>query len=106
MTNQSDPLYADTPKDQAVTKWRKKPVVVEAMQYTAETCRALCEWADARHDDADVHGDSCGCEPLEMSNGPDVYPNDYVVKEGRAFRVYTPPQFLATYEPADSGASE
>ena len=79
-------------------KYRKKPIVVEAMQYTAESCRAIHEWIGMFHE-----GDGYLCSTgflIETLEGQlEVKVGDWVIKgvEGE-FYPCKPDIFEKTYE--------
>jgi hypothetical protein len=84
-----------------VQRFRKKPVVIEAMQYTAESCRRICEWAGLEHG---AYNESCGVFPLIIPTleGPhNANPGDWIIKGVKGeFYPCKPDIFEATYEPA------
>lgn len=61
--------------------YRKKPVLVEAMQYRADTCEMLCRWLGLPHH---VYpGVACGVGqfPIETPEGRMVAnPGDWIVR--------------------------
>jgi hypothetical protein len=92
------PATPDRPK-----RFRKRPVVIEAMQYHAGTCALIHAWAGLR----EVGGhapDCCGIEPIVIPTlEGDHYasPGDWIIK-GIKGELYPckPDIFEATYEPA------
>jgi hypothetical protein len=90
-------------------RWRKKPVVIEAMQWDGliESIRAICEWANVPGEDpnvdyctvADVVVEDVLCHTLE---GPlNVSPDDWIIKGVQGeFYPCKPDIFAATYEAA------
>lgn len=84
-------------------KYRKKPVVIEAMHYTVENCRALHEWAGWEHSD---HDEDCEngivVETLEGTMRADL--GDWIIRGVKGeFYPCKPDVFEATYEPVELG---
>jgi hypothetical protein len=79
-------------------QYRKRPVIIEAMQYTVESCRALHDWIGYEHAD---HSEDCdmgiNIDTLEGMMTVDV--GAWVIK-GVAGEFYPcrPDIFEATYE--------
>lgn len=84
------------------TKWRKKPVVIEAMQYTKESCRAVCVWAGIEHHENKHY--ACGNRPLIIPTlEGDHFANegDWIIRGIKGeFYPCKPDIFEATYERA------
>lgn len=85
------PVIPDTPsgadetrdREQAegVRRFRKKPVVIEAMQYGPATCEALHRWLGYEHRPA--RGEPCGKGEFllgTLEGGMTVRPGDYVIR--------------------------
>lgn len=80
-------------------KFRKKPVVIEAMQYTAATCRWIAAWVGNGHDNK---SDDCGVAPVFINTREGMMqasPGDWIIK-GVAGEFYPckPDIFAATYD--------
>ena len=90
--------YYDT--DHAAQKFRKKPVVIEAMQYGPQTCAAICAWLGYPHIIYD--GEPCGVGELliQTLEGEMVArPGDWIIRGIRGeFYPCKPDIFEATYE--------
>lgn len=85
-------------------KFRKKPVVIEAYRYTADSCLDICAWASIEHEGG-FEPQTCGVDMLviETLEGPmRADPGDWIIR-GVAGEFYPckPDVFVATYEPAD-----
>jgi hypothetical protein len=82
-------------------KFRKKPVVIEAMQYDGRNATAIGEWAEAAEWGDDFLGESLYIQTLEgkmhASKG------DWIIRgiQGE-FYPCKPDIFAATYEPVAS----
>lgn len=92
-------------------RWRKKPVVIEAVQWTSEAqAHEIAEWiGEAGEYDPDFFGgyglqaEDWGCLEIETLEGTmTVAPYDYVIR-GVAGEFYPckPDIFAHTYEPAE-----
>lgn len=82
-------------------RYRRKPEEVEAIQYTAETCKeihAMLGWSHPEQTD-----DPCGTVALHVPNaiGWDfLEPGDYLVKlRGGVFDILNPSEFERKFEP-------
>lgn len=87
-----------------VRKFRKRPVVIEAMHYTVESCRDLNDWMDLEHFDHDYDCHTgIAIDTLEGQMMASV--GDWIIKgvEGE-FYPCKPNIFEATYEPVENGA--
>jgi hypothetical protein len=77
--------------------FRLKPI--EAMQYTAETCRALHRWIGVEHNDEGV----CGVDIVVVfeANGEESWaePGDWVTKSDRGRAACSRVFFEKYYEP-------
>ena len=89
---------------ESTARYRKKPVVIEAMQYTPETREAVIKWCGARH--LFMDDDGCLQEWAYLGIGTlegemRAAPGDWIIK-GVAGEFYPckPEIFEATYEPA------
>lgn len=80
--------------------FKKKPVQIEAMQYTAESCRDLCQWAGIPHG---PNNDDCGVASLfiqTLEGEMEARPGDWVIRGVKGeFYPCKPDIFAATYEP-------
>jgi len=85
-------------------KFRKKPVVIEAMQLKRESCPKVCEWADLPH--SPNLTDRCGELPIyinTLEGEMRADPGDWVIRGVNGeFYPCKPDIFEETYEPADS----
>jgi hypothetical protein len=87
-------------------RFRKKPVVIEARQYTAESCRDICRWADLDAPGEGGHEEGiCGVEPLAINTLEgmmEAQPGDWIIRGIRGeFYPCKPDVFAATYEPVE-----
>lgn len=86
-------------------RFRRKPTVVEAIQYGPSTCEETHRWLGYEHT---VRGDLCGVEEIivQTIHGEEaiVRPGDYIVAEPEPGRFYPvkPEIFADTYEPVES----
>jgi hypothetical protein len=82
-------------------KFRKKPVVIEAIQYTKESCRAICQWTGTEHFD----NNDCGMASLfidTLEGQMEAQPGDWIIKGVKGeFYPCKPDIFALTYEPAE-----
>lgn len=80
-------------------KYRKKPVVIEAMQYDGKNALAILEWAKWGEVNEDVLG---GLEIPAPEGTTTAKPGDWVIR-GIDGNFYACPSatFDATYEPAE-----
>jgi len=78
-------------------KFRKKPVVIEAVQYRRETARAVLEFMGAESDGRPFD------ETIETLEGTlHVSPGDWIIKGVKGeFYPCKPDIFEATYEPVE-----
>ena len=102
-----------------VTRWRKKPVVIEAMQFdgSPESGAAICEWANGLGAQAEYHpflADHFKGDPKVYVAHPDPYMRivtlegtmvasraDWIIKGVQGeFYPCKPQIFAETYEPA------
>lgn len=94
-----------------MTRFRKKPVEVEAVQWTGENREeleasqaAIVTWSRGR-----IVGMFDISPYLRVPHHEETEradPGDWIVKEGDVFGVYSPLIFEATYEPAGQGVEE
>ena len=88
-----------------MAKYRKKPVVIDAWQYTPDSCADLCRMLGVPHRDSD---EPCGTGPLPIQTLEGTMlasPGDYVIRGVKGeFYPCKPDIFVATYEPADGEA--
>ena len=96
--------HASTPRPirSPVMKFRKKPVVVEAMQFTPETAQAVADWCGHR-----AYGGATKEGPYIPIRTPEgemlALPGDWVIKGVHGeFYPRKPDIFEATYEPVPS----
>lgn len=98
-------------------KFRKKPVVIEAMQLTSDNVRDVQAWCNTNGTNVTVQWHPLGSTPeagregwlvLTTIHGDEAIarPGDWVVPEPVAGRFYPvkPDIFEATYEPVDGAA--
>jgi hypothetical protein len=92
-------------------KFRKKPVVIEAMQWngSAESIRQICQWANARFED-EPNVDYVSCHDGTVSDvlvhtlegEMQVSPGDWIIKGVKGeFYPCKPDIFEQTYERVD-----
>ncbi|WP_064442283.1 hypothetical protein [Hoyosella altamirensis] len=96
----------------APKKYRKKPVVIEAMQWDGSRASivAICGWAnDPAEDEATVEFNYCGADDVHdvtistLEGYLHVSPGDYVIRGVQGeFYPCKPDIFAATYEEADA----
>ena len=86
-----------------IKRYRKRPVVIEAMQYGPATCADICAWMGIPHN---VYEDEpCGMgqfliETLEGTMAAN--PGDFIIKGVKGeFYPCKPDIFAATYEGAE-----
>ena len=88
-----------------VSKFRKKPVVVEAMQHTSETREEIIAWSGAGHVGIDEDGAEYELANLRISTLEGVMRcdlGDWIIKGVKGeFYPCKPDIFAATYEPAE-----
>lgn len=78
-------------------KYRKKPVVVEAMQYTGRNTRDILLWSGMDSITEDLMG---GIEIATLEGTMTASIGDYVIRGVRGeFYPCKPDIFVATYEP-------
>ena len=88
-----------------ITKYRKKPVEIEACQYGPATCAEICAWMGIEH--RAHEGEPCGVgqfliETLEGTMAAN--PGDFIIKGvSGEFYPCKPDIFVATYEPSTEG---
>ncbi len=85
-------------------KFRKKPVVIEAVQYGPATCAEICAWMGRPHNAAE--GEPCGVGqfPIQTLEGTMLAnPGDWIIKGVKGeFYPCKPDIFAATYEPVEA----
>ena len=83
-------------------KFRKKPVVIEAMQYTPESCLAIHEWMEIEHFSGGA-GNPCEWMAIETLEGTmEAHVGDWIIKGVKGeFYPCKPDIFAATYEPVE-----
>ena len=82
-----------------MNKYRKKPVIIEAVQYLpGKTCQEIAEWMNVEHSEEDCWDDSeWGIETLEGLMW--ARPEDWIIKGIKGeFYPCKPDIFEATYE--------
>ena len=88
-----------------MAKYRKKPIVIEAVQYTPESCVAICAWIGVAHE-IGFDRDICGVDVLSIPTPEGVMeasPGDYIVRGVKGeFYPVKPDIFAATYEPVEA----
>ena len=83
--------------------FRKKPLVIEARQYTSDpqSCLDICQWAEIEHS-AQPDEACCGIEPIEIptpEGDMTCQVGDWVIKGVKGeFYPCKPDIFDATYE--------
>ena len=88
-----------------MAKYRKKPVVIDAMQYTEDSREQIIEWCDPRHHSMDEEG--CLFETshlfIKTLEGEMMAKlGDWIIQGIRGeFYPCKPDIFEATYEPVD-----
>lgn len=86
-----------------MNQYRKKPVVVEAIQYTALTCREIHAWMGRDHGPYDDRDDPCGRGVIQietLEGTMTANPGDWIIKGVRGeFYPCKPDIFDFTYEP-------
>jgi hypothetical protein len=81
-------------------RFRKKPVVIEARQYTGQNGTELLRWIGGTELGEDLLGDYVEIVTLEGTMRADK--NDWIIKGVKGeFYPCKPDIFEATYEPAD-----
>ena len=83
--------------------FRKRPVVVEARQFSAESCADICQWMGIEHNDVG----RCGLDtPLiihTLEGELFAQVGDWIIKGTQGeFYPCKPDIFAATYEPAEA----
>lgn len=80
-------------------KYRKKPVMVEAIRYTVESCRELHEWMDLDHEPHNLDCEN-GIFIDTLEGQMEAQLGDWIIR-GVAGEFYPckPEIFEATYEP-------
>ena len=85
-------------------KFRKRPVVIEAIQYGPATCAAICEWLGVPHNVYD--GEPCGVGEFiipTLEGDMRASPGDWIIRGVQGeFYPCKPDIFAATYEPEDA----
>ena len=88
-----------------VKKYRKKPVVIEALQYQEGNVAEVVKWMSANYGSYFfTHSFEQGSFAIETLEGNmTVVPNDYIIKgmQGEFFPC-KPDIFALTYEPVDA----
>ncbi len=92
-----------------VKRYRKKPVVIEAMQLVEGNWREVCEWVNAHAEQVDPprptaylpSGPECDICIVTLEGDHRAVPGDYIIR-GVAGEFYPckPDIFAATYEEA------
>lgn len=90
---------------QPAAKFRKKPVVIEAMPYdgTRESAKAIMAWSDQYDDEPVIFMDSLISLKVRTLEGDmTALPGDWIIKGVKnEFYPCKGDIFAATYEPAD-----
>ena len=77
-------------------KFRKRPIAVEAMRYTAETCRAIHEWIGLEHGE---DSSPCGVLGIDIPGAwSEAEPGDWVLRGAEGFYSCAPSIFAKLYE--------
>lgn len=80
-------------------KYRKKPVVIEAIQYTVESCRQIHEWMGLDHEPHDLNCDS-GIFIDTLEGQMEAQIGDWIIRGVKGeFYPCKPDVFEETYEP-------
>jgi hypothetical protein len=83
-----------------VSRYRKKPVVIEAVQFTGDNALAIVKWMGARYVSTGVDGDRLIIPTLEGDMTASL--GDWVIKGVQGeFYPCKPSIFEATYEPVE-----
>ena len=88
-------------------RFRKKPVVIEAMLYTVGACRAIHDWIEVEHEDTDGMDDadveelcSAGIEIVTLEGAMIAEVGDWIIRGVKGeFYPCKPDIFAATYDP-------
>jgi len=79
--------------------YRKRPIVIEAMQYTADSCRSLHAWIGLEHADHDEDCDQ-GIFIDTLEGLMEASLGDWIIRGVKGeFYPCKPDIFEATYEP-------
>lgn len=84
-------------------KYRKKPVVIEALQVTPATANAVVEWARSLGGDVRVNYRDWGLDVVTLEGVMHANPNDWIICGIKGeFYPCNPDIFTATYEPVEA----
>lgn len=88
-----------------IRNYRKRPVVIQAIQYTKETCEEIHSWAGL---EPHVYRDYvCGVEPIlipTLEGVMEASPGDFIIRGVNGeFYPCKPDIFYKTYEDAEEG---
>lgn len=82
--------------------YRRKPVLIDAMQFTGtdESARVIIKWAAANHGQVTSHQQCCGKLIVHLPNEGTqyLYSGDWIVVDGRHFDAYTKEDFELRFE--------
>lgn len=85
-----------------MAKFRKKPVVIEARQFTKEACKSICVWVGLAHPELLMGCASEGLTIPTLEGDHLANPGDWIICGIKGeFYSCRPDIFEATYEPAD-----
>lgn len=81
-------------------KYRQKPVIVEAVEFTEANLKVLTDWCNGTHRPPSTNGLSKGWISFEGREGLDfAFPGYFVVEDADGkFEAYSPEDFHAKYE--------
>lgn len=87
----------------AIKRYRKKPVVIEAIQYGPATCAEVCAWIGIAHRVYEDEPCGVGRLPIETLEGTMFAdPGDFIIKGVKGeFYPCKPDIFAATNEEAE-----
>lgn len=89
-------------------KYRKKPVVIEAMQWTGDNKDALAQWTDGAFwtvcpEDRADNPDHTGCLYVGANSAHlGISTGEWVLRDAKGFYPCKPDVFAATYEAVES----
>lgn len=85
-------------------KFRKKPVVIEAMRFDGgkASCHSICDWADSYHDAPSMYFNDGTMIVETLEGAMRAEPGDWIIKGVKGeFYPCKPDIFQATYEPVE-----
>lgn len=82
-----------------MAKYRKKPVVIEAVQWTGENVKEVMDFMEWRNS---AHDERAGLVIHTLEGNHNALPGDFIIKGVKGeFYPCKPDIFAATYEAAD-----